>query len=371
MQRLRLLVYALLATIAVACNAEGPDVPNAPTHIDYPEIPNNEIWYTTSNKETITPSWAPSLEHAIVSNTYADGKGVMCFDGDITEIGSMLFSNSYRLTSITLPLSVKHIGKEAFDNCTKLKTITISPYVESIGKRAFYGCPITEFTLPAGVTTLEVAVFGACQKLEKVTLSEGLTKISKNAFTSCTALKSLNIPKSVEEIEAGAFAGCRSLAQFSGKYASEDGRCLIKDNALIAFAPNGIRSYTIPKGVTTIGESAFALCENIEFVDIPTSVTRIEAMAFSYCYALETITIPENVEYLGARCCFTSRNPQSVYCMPTTPPTADKGTESSWLAFSSAPYPELTIYVPKGSVEAYKTSAEWEQFAKNIVGYEF
>lgn len=33
--------------------------------------------------------------------------------------------------------------------------------------------------------------------------------------------------------------------------------------------------------------------------------------------------------------------------------------------------PDRTIYVPRNSVEAYKSAAYWSEYASDIVGYDF
>ena len=73
-----------------------------------PKPANNEIWYTSTDGEIIEPysGWYNDNADAlttfgvnIVSNTYKDGKGVITFSGDVTEIGERAFYNCTSLTS--------------------------------------------------------------------------------------------------------------------------------------------------------------------------------------------------------------------------------------------------------------------------------
>lgn len=95
---------------------------------------NNEIWYTSSDGNIITPSTTNVFGANIISNTYKNGTGIIKFDGDVTSIGVRAFEDCSRLTSITIPNSVETIGEYAFHMCTSMVTITIPYNVTSIGE---------------------------------------------------------------------------------------------------------------------------------------------------------------------------------------------------------------------------------------------
>ena len=48
-------------------------------------------------------------------------------------------------------------------------------------------------------------------------------------------------------------------------------------------------NYTLPEGLTTIGNSAFEGCSNLTSVTIPDSVTTIGSSAFRDCSRLKTV----------------------------------------------------------------------------------
>ena len=56
-----------------------------------------------------------------------------------------------------------------------------------------------------------------------------------------------------------------------------------------------INEFTIPNGVTRIGNEAFADCSNLTSVKIPNSVTSIGHYAFTVCTSLSSIVIPNRV----------------------------------------------------------------------------
>ena len=212
------------------------------------------LYYTSSNGKIVTPYDSSSFGATILSNTYIGGVGTIDFNAPITMIGEYAFYKCSNLTSVTIPNSVTTIGRYAFDSCSGLTSVTIPDSVTEIG---YY------------------------------------------AFAECSSLTSVTIGDSVTTIGGGAFTGCNRLKEFKGKFASEDGRCLIIDGTLNSFAPVELTEYTIPNSVTSIGNSAFRDCSSLTSVTIPDSVTTIGEYAFCHCSSLTSITIPDSVTTIG------------------------------------------------------------------------
>ncbi len=103
----------------------------------------NEIWYTSYDGSTITPTTYNSnpFGTTLISNTYENDKGVMKFEDNVTYIGqnAPVFYTS-NLKSIIIPSSVTSIGNNAFVGCSGLTSINIPDSVTSIGGGAFSGC---------------------------------------------------------------------------------------------------------------------------------------------------------------------------------------------------------------------------------------
>ena len=302
---------------------------------------NDEIWYTngSTTEPTVPADPAAFGDATIQSNTYNAVKEcwVIKFDKDLTTIGDWAFVWRSSLTSVTIPDSVTTIGEGAFRGCDSLASVTIPDNVTTIGGYAFDGC----------------------NSLTSVTIPDSVTTIGEWAFCCCNSLTSVTIPNSVTTIGGGAFSGCDSLKEFKGKFAADNGRCLIKDNTIISYAEASGTTYTIPDSVTTIGEGAFYDCTSLTSVTIPDSVTTIGIYAFGDCESLASVTIPDSVTTIGEEAFSYCTSLKTVYCKPTTPPTG-----GSDMFYKNAS--ERKIYVPAGSVEAYKEKEYWSEYKDYI-----
>lgn len=330
-------------------------------------IPNNQIWYTSSDGEVVEPDDDTAFGATLLSNTYVNGIGVITFNGEVTTIGECAFSYCESLTSITIPdsvtaigycafygcdnlteitipESVTTIGYNAFDSCKNLTNVTIGNGVVSIGEDAFDNCSsLTSVTIPDSVTTIGSHAFGHCTSLANVTLGNGITSINDAVFCSCTSLTGITIPDSVITIVHHAFEGCTSLT-----------------------------SVTIPDSVTEIGDNAFDGCSNLTSVTIGDCVTTIGWGTFYNCASLKSIIIPDSVTTIENYAFYDCASLTSVYCKATTPPTAFYEDEDwqDWDAFGDNAQ-NRKIYVPAEAVDAYKSAKGWSDYADYIIGYDF
>ena len=117
--------------------------------------------------------------------------------------------------------------------------------------------------------------------------------IFDSAFSSCSELKSVTIPKGVISIGRSAFDGCLKLETIYYKGDLENW-CKISGlyNIMLMFPTLYIDGkkvegeLVIPDGVTSIGNSAFSGCTGLTSVTIPDSVKSIGDRAFSGCYRI-------------------------------------------------------------------------------------
>ena len=173
--------------------------------------------------------------------------------------------------------------------------------VTVIGESAFDGCGIlTSVTIPESVTDIRGIAFFRCSNLASVVIPGSVTIIGERAFYDCDSLTSIAIPAGVTEIGNSAFRYCDSLTeiQVDGNnpyYASVGGVLFNKSVTDLITCPAGYEgSYSIPMGVTSIGDNAFDGCGSLTGVTIPDSVTNIGWAAFYRCTSLTGIQVDGN-----------------------------------------------------------------------------
>jgi hypothetical protein len=171
-----------------------------------------------------------------------------------------------------VPGSVTNIGQYAFYACAGLTNCALSNLVTIIEDNAFAECSgLTNFIIPTNVVTIGEDSFGGCGNLTNIFIPYGVTNIGTGAFGSCTRLAGINVdPGNTFFSSSGGvlfnFHQTKLLAFPTGKSGT--------------FLKPG--SYSIPDGVTNIGEEAFVSCLLSNIV-IPSSVTFIGEHAFSAC----------------------------------------------------------------------------------------
>lgn len=243
----------------------------------------------------------------------------------VVQVGDNAFQLCASLTSVTLPETITSIGVRAFQYCP-LSSITIPNAVTTIGTSAFQDCyNLESLMLPASLTSVPASMCYNSPQLQSVTIPDGVTSIGDYAFYKCSALKTASIPNGVTSIGEYAFYGC---SQLSGVTLPES----LTEISKYSFFQTGLTEVVIPNSVTKVRVAAFAACPSLKSVTIPASpnLSTIHTQAFLYCYALESVYIA-----------FT--NAQNI---------------------ASCFDPDVsTIYVPRGSLQAYKESSYgWDKF---------
>ena len=262
--------------------------------------------------------------------------------------------STYSLMSGTIGDCVTNIGISAFNGCSNLTGITIPNSVTTISGTAFAGCSsLTSINIPNSVTSIGSSAFQYCSGLTNVNLGSGVTRIHNSAFADCSGLTSIAIPDSVTSIYNETFQNCRSLTSVTiGNGITSIGsgvfnRCI------------NLKSIDIPSGVTSIGSSAFAYCRSLSSCTIGSGVTSIYTAAFEYCSGLTSIDIPNSVTSIEQQAFYNCSSLTAITVNAVTPPTL------GYAAFSNTN--NCPIYVPCNTINTYKSTAGWSNYADRIV----
>ena len=329
------------------------------------------IYYNITSEEKKTVEVTGPSDKKIVDGGYKFYKDVVFIpekvnyvgkEYTVTAVGESAFGCNDELLSVVMPNSIVSIGKFAFSACLKLKSLTIPRNVNEIGDFAFtlmpslehlvvdesnntfdsregcnaiirtrtntlcVGCKKTvipdgveviarnaftacsaepgdlepfEINIPESVEIIDAYAFNGCGSLVAVKFSEGLKRIDRWAFLG-TSIESIEIPASVTVINE-AFWGCSSLKEIKVKKGNRDYDSRKGCNAIIESATGtllqGCENTTVPDGVKVISSSAFYRSK-IKKIKLPSSLEIIERGAFAECKELKKLVIPGSVKII-------------------------------------------------------------------------
>ncbi len=170
--------------------------------------------------------------------------------------------------------------------------------VAEVAMMAFQGQELVTLVLGENVESMGLRAFGIIPTLTSVTLNSRLSVIGMQAFMGDKGLKSITIPGGVTTVDENAFynSGLESCRLPAGLKAIPNG----------TFANCPLTSIDIPASVTYIGDDAFFKSQFAE-VKLPDGLRHIGDGAF-YDSKLTSITIPEGVDTVGNTCfghCFS------------------------------------------------------------------
>jgi hypothetical protein len=289
---------------------------------------------------------------------------------NLTSIGTYAFFNCSNLKSVQFPSTLTNINEYAFTRCISLTTLSIPPSVTLIRAWAFYGCtgllttniPTTPtidnltFQNTTGMITVDANnLFFSSQdgvffnksktallvfpsiKTGNYNIPSGVGLLENQCFTNCVGLSSVSVPASVNFIASYAFYNCSASINVdanNANYMSVDGVLYTKNLTDIEQCPiSKTGSFSIPTTITKINEAAFVNCAGLTSITIPSSVTTIEQSAFAGCEGLS-----------------------SIYSNSASPTDLGAGV------FRNVNKTTCTLYVPTGSVDAYKAAPQWQDF---------
>ena len=243
---------------------------------------------TSLEEVIIWPGWSkpvseefancPHLKRMIITPGTTAVEMKLTMFGNSAEARTALSSIEYIYMGRDVDASKYTNADQPFHNMSGLNTLEIGGETTTIQSTTFQGC-----------TALNNVTFEADNKV---------TSIGTSAFASCTSLPSIAIPEAVTVIEQSVFNGCRNLKSVTMGDA-------VTSIGITAFYNTGLTSFTFPKTLISIGQSAF---ENSKLsgeivltgdkMTFSTALTSIGAQAFAGTQ-ITNVIIPASVTSIG------------------------------------------------------------------------
>ncbi|HIY03465.1 MAG TPA: leucine-rich repeat domain-containing protein [Candidatus Anaerotignum merdipullorum] len=122
------------------------------------------------------------------------------------------------------------------------------------------GEAVQQVELPDTVREIDAYAFAGCTALTAVRLPVGIKKLADHLFAGCVLLETLHLPPDLEEIGEYAFYDCRSIKRLRlpetvksiGKYACYNCRSMEEIN--------------IPRGAVQLGTGLFLNCDRLQYL---------------------------------------------------------------------------------------------------------
>ena len=280
-----------------------------------PDDPNYGFTYRFVTRDTIEITSYYGYEAEVTVPSSIDGYTVVGIQS-FHSVEGYSTPNKF-VTKVILPDTVTYIADDAFYDDDDWSSQTHSQ--------------LREIVLPEGLKTIGERAFFHNEYLQKVEIPASVTEIGAGAFAACTNLSSIVFKGENTLLHGGAF-GARigdGVGSFAGKlnelyqnwfYDDSASDFLVWQGQLLAYKgtsktpviPNSVEiigaeafwyaditGVTIPSGVREIGSYAFSDCEALTAVDIPGSAALIGDNAFSGCTALKSLTLHEGLKTLG------------------------------------------------------------------------
>ena len=251
-------------------------------------LPDKDIplLFSTRVEEVILPDTIHTIGLSALQVGYYDSVGKLTAPG-VTAIGGLCDLN----VKCKLPENLENIGMFAFygANLTICKNkLTLPETLVKIGACAFMDSALKSVTIPGSVQEIGPYTFAGCAwRLQTVTLKNGVPYISDGMFMNCKKLKQISLPESIASVGAYAFENCEKLSKVT--FAKKAQVASIGEGAFRGCA--ALKNVVIPEGVTEIGDVAFFDCSALSAVTLPDSLTSIGAHAFDGCSSKVKFTV--------------------------------------------------------------------------------
>ena len=241
------------------------------------------------------------------------------------------------LHDVKLPQGLTEIGERAFYQSNVESEIIFPSSMKTIGRMAFEQSKINAAYMNDGITTIERSAFYDCKYLENAVFPSKTVKIPEYCFSGCNSLRTFTIPEGISSIGQWAFSDCWLFnARFPKTMRTIEYR---------AFANTATDSLFVGEDMT-VNYHAFNNCQNLVYAEWPTS--------FTYAYSNSGYGVSPQVS-----------NCPKLNKVKLMSPTVVAYNHQDF--FEGNTLGNITLQVPDFLVNAYKLDPYWYQC--NVEGF--
>lgn len=225
-------------------------------------------------------------------------------DEPVIKISDGTFKGNTKITKVSIPSTIKIIGASAFESCTNLSTVS--------------------FEENSSLQKISDNAFKACNVISSISLPDSLLQIGNSAFYQCASIGEMVVPANVTSIGEAAFGAMISLHKLAVPFIG-GGNVQAQDKDLLGYVfgrtysinttptnqkykigmdsngqiQTGSRTYYIPTSLVeveilsssenTISYCAFSGVVSVDFITIPMNIIKIESQAFLEATGIDSI----------------------------------------------------------------------------------
>ncbi len=232
------------------------------------------------------------------------------------------------------------------------ETFDIPDGIKLIEEDAFFRSQLVTVNIPGSVEQIDREGFNQCDQLKELNMAEGLKTIGKAVIFNCSSLEEITFPSTVTEVDEYNCTACDNLKEIRVDPANPvleviDGALINKRDGLLIAHPHQREAEvcTIPEGVKRIGPHAFDSNKFIKEVHFPDTLISLGEFAFAYCDNLAEIIMPDSVTEMDISVFNSCRNVHTLHI--------SSGLNKIKTNFSFLPITELNI--PDTVTEIYNS----------------
>ena len=195
--------------------------------------------------------------------------------------------------------------------------------------------------------------------IKQVIIDDGVTTVGACAFAFCEGLICVDGGNDVQVIEEGAFAACFNLIDCQNLIFGAEFIMQVAFAECHSLRGNDESEYGSGKSIlyltaSEIGRQAFLACQKIDEVIMCGNNQEVDEGAFFMCTGLKKLEVGEGVTSIGDKAFAYCENLSKVKCIPTTPPLLGKDV------FVGI-HPEVEIVLDENVILAYANS-DWDKY---------